>query len=79
MLLRETISMYSPRSPASPSSISTPSPPSSSQNDFDRVYKMHRDNDHEGNDRHAEIFIFHYGVIVFGTLLKFKRKIFLVI
>ncbi|CAI4451885.1 BDN_1c_G0017480.mRNA.1.CDS.1 [Saccharomyces cerevisiae] len=66
--------VQSSRSPASPSSISTPSPPSSSQNDFDRVYKMHRDNDHEGNDRHAEIFIFHYGVIVFWNFTEIQEK-----
>ena len=56
------------------SSASTQSALSSSRDDFNRVYEVHSDNGHDGNDRHAEIFIFHYGVIVFWNFTEIQEK-----
>ncbi|QID84833.1 nuclear division protein [Saccharomyces pastorianus] len=60
--------------PSSASSAYTPSPPSSARRDSNRGYEMQKDNEHEGNDRHAEIFIFHYGVIVFWNFTEIQEK-----
>ncbi|EJS43878.1 rmd8p [Saccharomyces arboricola H-6] len=60
--------------PSSASAVSTPSPPSSSRKDSDDTYEIPRGNEHEGNDRHAEIFIFHYGVIVFWNFTEIQEK-----
>ncbi|CAI4061163.1 Rmd8p SKDI_06G1190 [Saccharomyces kudriavzevii IFO 1802] len=73
----EDVDQYAPSSrssASSASSASTPSPPSSSRKGFNRAYEMRKDNEHEGNDRHAEIFIFHYGVIVFWNFTEIQEK-----